>query len=407
MAYTLPDKPSIAVLPFDNLSGDPAQDYLGDGITENIIAVLATSPDLFVIARNSSFTYKGKAVQVQEAAERFGVRYVLEGSVQRAGDWLRVTAQLVNAIDGQHLWAERYDRELDNLFALQDEIAQEILVAMDVKLTMGGDGNLFWERTKDLETYRLVVQWRSHIQSFSPEGHWEAERLCWEVLQRQPDGVAANSAMAWQYWHKVILELSSEPAADIFKSREYAEKAQSYAVAVGVAYSPDTILAQLDILERKYETAIAHAERALERSPADGATTALAGWVKVCDGQPEEGVKLMRLAMRTEPDYPQWIPMSLLTGLMMLESFDEAKEVANGLLASRIESAQAHSAAYRALAIMAYHEGNTDGARAYVGKVLELEPKQTVAGLRRAMNLKDRAYVERDLKALAHSGMPE
>ncbi len=107
MAYTLPDKPSIAVLPFDNLSGDPAQDYLGDGITENIIAVLATSPDLFVIARNSSFTYKGKAVQVQEAAERFGVRYVLEGSVQRAGDWLRVTAQLVNAIDGQHLWAER------------------------------------------------------------------------------------------------------------------------------------------------------------------------------------------------------------------------------------------------------------------------------------------------------------
>ena len=143
MAYTLPDKPSIAVLPFDNLSGDPAQDYLGDGITENIIAVLATSPDLFVIARNSSFTYKGKAVQVQEVAERFGVRYVLEGSVQRAGDWLRVTAQLVNAIDGQHLWAERYDRELDNLFALQDEIAQEILVAMDVKLTMGGDANLF------------------------------------------------------------------------------------------------------------------------------------------------------------------------------------------------------------------------------------------------------------------------
>ncbi|MFP6698931.1 MAG: hypothetical protein VCF08_18875 [Alphaproteobacteria bacterium] len=145
MAYTLPDKPSIAVLPFDNLSGDPAQDYLGDGITENIIAVLATSPDLFVIARNSSFTYKGKAVQVQEAAERFGVRYVLEGSVQRAGDWLRVTAQLVNAIDGQHLWAERYDRELDNLFALQDEIAQEIFVAMDVKLTIGGDANLFLE----------------------------------------------------------------------------------------------------------------------------------------------------------------------------------------------------------------------------------------------------------------------
>ena len=125
-AYKLPDKPSIAVLPFNNMSGEPSQDYLGDGLTENIISVLANSPNLFVISRNSSFTYKGKATKVQEVAEQLGVRYVLEGIVQKSGEKLRVTAQLVDAVDGKHLWAERFDRKLDDLFAVQDEITAKI-----------------------------------------------------------------------------------------------------------------------------------------------------------------------------------------------------------------------------------------------------------------------------------------
>ena len=123
------------------MSGDASQDYLGDGLSENIIAVLATSPNLFVIARNSSFTYKGKAVKVQEVAEQLGVRYVLEGSVQKSGEKLRVTAQLVDAVDGKHLWAERYDRKLDDLFAMQDEITNKIFYEMHVKLTIGERAN--------------------------------------------------------------------------------------------------------------------------------------------------------------------------------------------------------------------------------------------------------------------------
>ncbi len=145
MAFPLPEKPSIAVLPFDNLSGDPEQDYFGDGIAENIITALSKIPDMFVIARNSSFTYKGKPVKVQQVAEELGVRYVLEGSVQRSGDQVRVTAQLIDAVTGHHLWAERYDRQLTDIFALQDDIAQNIVTALEVKLTAGEQARV-WRR---------------------------------------------------------------------------------------------------------------------------------------------------------------------------------------------------------------------------------------------------------------------
>ena len=138
MALPLPDKPSIAVLPFNNLSGDPAQEYFSDGITEEIITALSKVPKFLVIARNSTFTYKGKPVKVQQVSQELGVRYVLEGSVQKAGDKIRINAQLIDALSGNHLWAERYDRNLNDLFAVQDEITKKIITAMQVKLTEGG-----------------------------------------------------------------------------------------------------------------------------------------------------------------------------------------------------------------------------------------------------------------------------
>jgi len=137
MAYPLPDKPSIAVLPFVNMSGDPKQEYFSDGLTEQIISSLSRDPALFVIARNSTFTYKGKPVKVQQVAEDLGVQYVLEGSVQKSADRLRITAQLIDAIKGHHVWSERYDREPKDIFAVQDDITIEILKAMQVELTRG------------------------------------------------------------------------------------------------------------------------------------------------------------------------------------------------------------------------------------------------------------------------------
>ncbi|MHC4560932.1 MAG: adenylate/guanylate cyclase domain-containing protein, partial [Planctomycetota bacterium] len=163
MAYPLPDKPSVAVLPFDNLSGDPGQDYLADGITENIITALSYIPEIFVIARNSTFTYKGKAVKAQEVAEDLGVRYILEGSVQRTGDRVRITAQFIDATSGRHLWADRYDRNLRDLFALQDEITLKIVFALQVKLSVGVQARLARKTVPNFEAWSYYVRGYGHM----------------------------------------------------------------------------------------------------------------------------------------------------------------------------------------------------------------------------------------------------
>ena len=153
MTFPLPDKPSIAVLPFDNMSGDPKQEFFSDGITEEIITALSKSPNLFVIARNSTFTYKGKPVKVKQVAEDLGVRYVLEGSVRREGERVRITAQLIDALKGQHLWAERYDREAKEIFALQDEITVKVMTALHIKLQAGDHVPVLGSGTKNLDAF--------------------------------------------------------------------------------------------------------------------------------------------------------------------------------------------------------------------------------------------------------------
>ena len=158
MAFPLPEKPSIAVLPFDNMSGDPEQDYIADGISENIITALSFIPEMFVIARNSSFSYKGKPVKVQQVSEELGVRYVLEGSVLKSGDKVRITAQLIDAITGGHMWSERYDRDLKDLFSLLDEITLAITIALQVELTDGEQVRLGTGSTLNFEAWGCAVK---------------------------------------------------------------------------------------------------------------------------------------------------------------------------------------------------------------------------------------------------------
>ncbi|MGD9040497.1 MAG: adenylate/guanylate cyclase domain-containing protein, partial [Desulfobacteraceae bacterium] len=167
MAFPLPEKPSIAVLPFDNLTGDPNQEYLADGITESIITALSKVPHLFVIARNSTFTYKGKSVKVHEVSEDLGVQYVLEGSVQKSGDKIRLTVQLVDALAGHHLWAERYDRTLSDIFAVQDELAIKIMTAMQVSLTEGDMAHMISRCAENVDAYVKILKGRVHTYRFS------------------------------------------------------------------------------------------------------------------------------------------------------------------------------------------------------------------------------------------------
>jgi adenylate cyclase len=170
MAYPLPDKPSIAILPFTNISGEPNQEYFSDGITENIITALSYVRNMFVTARNSIFTYKGKAVKIQQVAEELGVRYVLEGSVQKTKDQVRITAQLIDALNRRHLWAERYDRKLKDIFVVQDEITMEILKALQVELTGGEKALIIGKGTHNLEAYEKCLQALNEFQRITKDG---------------------------------------------------------------------------------------------------------------------------------------------------------------------------------------------------------------------------------------------
>ena len=184
--FPLPDKPSIAVLSFDNLSGDPKQAYLGDGLAENIISSLSKISKMFVIARNSTFTYKGKAVKVQQVAEELGVRYVLEGSVQKSGEQLRITAKLIDAGTGKHLWSERYDRDKKELFALQDEITLNIVAALQIKLTEGEMARVRRRGTDNLEALLLVTQSMELFQRFNKEDNDRARELAQKAIKLDP-----------------------------------------------------------------------------------------------------------------------------------------------------------------------------------------------------------------------------
>ena len=205
MAYTLPDKPSIAVLPFANMSGDPEQEYFSDGLTEEIITALSKVPKVFVIARNSTFSYKGKSVEVNKVAEELGVRYVLEGSVRKEEDRVRITAQLIDAFSGHHLWADRYDRDLKNIFALQDEITIKIIGALQVKLTDGELIHLAAKGTKNLQAYLKLLQAREPFYTATKEGIAQARRLVEEAILIDPEYAPAYAYLGATHWMDIFL----------------------------------------------------------------------------------------------------------------------------------------------------------------------------------------------------------
>lgn len=222
MAFPLPDKPSIAVLPFNNLSGDPAQDYIADGISENIISALSKISEMFVIASNSTFTYKGKPVKIQQVSEELGVRYVLEGSAQKVGNRVRITAQLIDATTGYHLWSEKYDRDLKDLFALQDEITQKIIVELQVKLTEGEQARVSKKTTTNLEAWSCAVRGLTLFKRTSRENTAKAIKLFERAVKLDPNYVWAWVRLAWMHYSES--RYSQSPSESFKKAVQISQK---------------------------------------------------------------------------------------------------------------------------------------------------------------------------------------
>jgi adenylate cyclase len=223
----LPDKPSIVVLPFVNMSKDPEQEYFSDGITENLTTDLSQLSGFFVISRNSAFTYKGKAVNVKEVSRELGVRHVVEGSVQKAGDRVRINAQLVDTMTGHHVWTERYDRELKDIFTLQDEVIQKIVFALKVKLTPEEQERFRRTPTDNLEAYDFFLRGVGSFYRSTTEANAQARQLFEKAIALDPQYAGAYAWLGWTYWMEWVFHSSQDPQRDLERAFELAQRARA------------------------------------------------------------------------------------------------------------------------------------------------------------------------------------
>jgi TolB-like protein/class 3 adenylate cyclase/tetratricopeptide (TPR) repeat protein len=306
MAYPLPDKPSIAILPFTNLSDDKQQQYFADGMTEDLITDVSKVSGLFVIARNSVFTYKGKAVKVRQVAEELGVRYVMEGSVRRAGNQVRVNAQLIDATTGGHLWAERYDGSLDDIFSMQDKITNKIVTALAVTLTGQEQGNLSRLETTNPEAYDVFLQGWEHFRRTTPEDYTKAIAYFEQAIELDPDYSRAHSALSVVYWNiasrgwikdtRYSYTQAYERARNSLKKAMRSPSALTYQVASEIAAyfqgSPDKALKE--------------AGNAIALDVNDPAGHLAMATALMKSGKPNDAIESMRQAMRLDPHYPDY-----------------------------------------------------------------------------------------------------
>ena len=300
MAYPLPDKPSIAVLPFENLSGDPRQEYFSDGITESIITALSKVPRLFVIARKSTFVYKGKPVTVKQVSEDLGVRYVLEGSVQKSGDRIRITAQLIDALTGNHLWAERYDRRLQDIFAVQDEITMNILVSMRVNLTEGEQA-LRIKPPQNLEAFLKALQAQDNIQQLTREGITRGRQLAGEAVVLDPKFSGAYTLLCLSSFLDVSIGFTKSPEKSIAEAVNMARKAISLDPRDSRPYA---YLGFLSMMKKDYGAALAQGEKAVALDPGGADAHAWLGIILNYSDRPREAIPFFQKAIRLNPNGP-------------------------------------------------------------------------------------------------------
>ena len=316
----LPDKPSIAVLPFDNLSGDPEQEYFSDGVTEDIITELSRFRELFVIARNSSFSYKGKAVKVQNIATDLGIRYVLEGSVRAAGDRIRITTQLIDAETGHHIWSERYNREIADLFDLQDEIAQTVAGTVAGRLRLTAEDRAERKPIENLEAYDYVLRGQSIIAN-TKENNIRARRAYEKAIEFDPNFTRAYVGLALSYIIEGFNQWWDPSDHPLEHALEYATKAISLDNTDSKA---QLMLGHVYEERGEYQEAKVHLERALELNPNDADGFAYMAVYLESIGKPGEAIECYLKAMRLNPYYPAWYLWKLGTAYFSTKQYEMA-----------------------------------------------------------------------------------
>jgi adenylate cyclase len=389
----LPDKPSIAVLPFTNMSGDPGQEFFSDGITEDIITALSRYRSLFVVARNSSFVFRGRAVDVREVGKALGVRVVLEGSVRKAGSRIRVTAQLIKSASGEHIWADHYDGDLIDVFSLQDEISRTIVSTIAGQLE-SSDADLLIERpTGDLNAYEQLLRGQKCLHRYSRDDYGLA-RECFERA------IACDPKFARAYGFLAVVE-----AYNWFWDVEPSRLDRAVGIAErGLELDPHEIKCHLalgiaHLFRAAHDKAGYHLSRCSELNPNDDVVMVESGRYRMYIGRPEEGAELVRRAMRQNPYHPNWYWNILGRCLHTAGEFEEAIAVFE-----RITTPQFWTHAYLAACHAAM--GHTAEAAEHVGKTIALKPDFTVSAFAKTLPYRSAADRDRFAAGLRLGGLP-
>jgi TolB-like protein/Tfp pilus assembly protein PilF len=377
----LPDRPSIAILPFTNLSGDVEQDYLADGMVEDIITGLSRIKWLFVIARNSSFAYKGKSVDVKQVGHDLGVRYVLEGSVRKASSRVRVAGQLVEAETGRHLWADRYDRTLDDIFAIQDELTMSVVAAIEPNLRQAEIERVKRKRPDSLDAYDLVLRAIPHVYTAMPDQATKALTLLETALKMEPDYALAHGFAAWA--HEIIFARGGAHEENRLGAARHAHAAIAHGRDDAIALSLGGFALGLVVHDR--EAARQAFEAALALSPSCALTYVLGSVVMVYAGDADRGIEWGERALRLSPfdpmSYAPWLSITL--GRFQRGDYEAAAEAAHKVFQANPYWSLAHVL----LAATQAKLGRIGAAKSAAARVLELQPSYTTTGLCAAFDL--------------------
>jgi adenylate cyclase len=398
MALPLPEKPSIVVLPLANMTQDSGQEPFCDGLTEEIITALSKTPKLFVIASNTSFTYKGKPVKVKQVAEEVGVRYVLEGSVQKHGNQVRITAQLIDALKGNHVWSESYDRELKDLFSVQDDITKSIITAVHVKLTEGEVARVYAKGTSNLHAYLKVSEARWHTSQTTKEGVLHAKQLAEEAIALDPNYAAAHMALGLAHGVTVWLGMSPSPRDSMKLCIELLQKAIALDGTLGEAYAN---LGYWLVMARQYDRAVAEGERGMALAPNSDIVLQNYAAILMFVGRREESIPLFREALRLNPKPPNVYYRQFGAALRDSGQYEEAIAVAK----KAIEQEPKDTIAYMVLASSCQLAGREEEAREAAKELLRINPAFSLERLAQTTPHKDRAVADRFIEALRKAGL--
>jgi len=403
--FNVPDKPSIAVLPFDNMSGDPEQAYFADGISEDLITALSKIRWFFVIARNSSFTYKGQAVEVTRVADELGVRYVIEGSVRKAGNHVRISAQLVDATTGRHVWAERYDRNLKDIFELQDEMTQTIVGAVEPELSAAERDRAMHKPPESLDVWEIYQRGLWHLWSFTKDDMTEAQRLFQQVHELDPSFATAYAFEAYSYYLDTMLGFAEEPGESLEAAFTAAKKALALDDKDPVAYFA---LGRVYMMRGEHDASVAELEKALELSPSFAPAYHGLGFALVLSGRLEEAAEALDKAIRLSPRDPVlWGTMCFRSiACNLLQQYEAAADWAR----RAIRQPRAAEGGYWAYAVLASALGNLDQiaeAHTAIGEALQRKPDLSLAYLETTLPTKQRGGLEIYFDGLRKAGLPQ